>query len=189
MQVVRVEPTPNPNAIKFVVGQSFPEGREFKSEADAGGHPLAREIYKISGIESLFFNSNYVTVSMAGDADWHTVHDSVTKAILAYEAYEAGGPGGAGSDGAEAAPGQLVSGAADDAELMDKIQAVLTQRVIPYLQADGGGMQLLGLDSKVLTISYQGACGSCPSSISGTLHAIEDMLKNEIDPEITVVPA
>jgi len=179
MQVVRVEPTPNPNAIKFVVGQSFPEGREFNSEADAQGHPLAQEVFKVGGIDTLFFNSNYVTVSMTSDADWHKVHDAVTRAILAFEA--GGGPG--------AAPGQLVAGTADDAELMDKIQAVLMQRVMPYLQADGGGMQLLGLESKVLSIRYQGACGSCPSSISGTLNAIEDMLRNEIDPDIRVVPA
>jgi Fe-S cluster biogenesis protein NfuA len=36
-------------------------------------------------------------------------------------------------------------------------------------------------------IHYQGACGSCPSSISGTLYAIENMLREEVDPEIEVV--
>jgi Fe-S cluster biogenesis protein NfuA len=39
-----------------------------------------------------------------------------------------------------------------------------------------------------LNIRYQGACGSCPSSLTGTLMAIENMLKTEVDPELEVVP-
>ena len=38
-----------------------------------------------------------------------------------------------------------------------------------------------------LKIRYEGACGSCPSSLTGTLMAIENMIKEEIDPEISVV--
>jgi Fe-S cluster biogenesis protein NfuA len=38
-----------------------------------------------------------------------------------------------------------------------------------------------------LKIRYQGACGSCPSSLSGTLMAIENMIQDEIDPQITVI--
>ncbi len=34
---------------------------------------------------------------------------------------------------------------------------------------------------------YQGACGSCPSSISGTLMAIEGMVQQEVDPALEVV--
>ncbi|PJA96498.1 MAG: thioredoxin, partial [Ignavibacteriales bacterium CG_4_9_14_3_um_filter_34_10] len=40
-----------------------------------------------------------------------------------------------------------------------------------------------------LFIRYQGACGSCPSSIRGTLVAIENLLKRELDPTIEVVSA
>jgi Fe-S cluster biogenesis protein NfuA len=36
-------------------------------------------------------------------------------------------------------------------------------------------------------IRYQGACGSCPSSIGGTMMAIEQMLKEDVDPEIEVI--
>ena len=52
---------------------------------------------------------------------------------------------------------------------------------------DGGGLQVLGLTNNTLTVRYQGACGTCPSSIAGTLMAIENMIKEEIDPEIEVV--
>ena len=52
---------------------------------------------------------------------------------------------------------------------------------------DGGYLEVLGLTEHTLSIRYQGACGSCPSSLTGTLMAIENMIKEEVDPEIEVV--
>jgi Fe-S cluster biogenesis protein NfuA len=52
---------------------------------------------------------------------------------------------------------------------------------------DGGYLEVLGLTDHTLSIRYQGACGSCPSSLTGTLMAIEGMLKQEVDPELEVV--
>ena len=46
---------------------------------------------------------------------------------------------------------------------------------------------ILGSAGQTLTIRYQGACGSCPSSLTGTLMAIEGMLKQEIDPDLEVI--
>jgi Fe-S cluster biogenesis protein NfuA len=59
--------------------------------------------------------------------------------------------------------------------------------VRPALAGDGGGLEVVGLDGKTLQIRYQGACGSCPSSIAGTLMAIQNMLQAEIDEELSVV--
>ena len=59
----------------------------------------------------------------------------------------------------------------------------------PALAGDGGGLEVLGLDGYTVKIRYQGACGSCPSAISGTLMAIEGLLKRDISEAIEVVPA
>ncbi|MCA2004197.1 MAG: NifU family protein [Ignavibacterium sp.] len=45
------------------------------------------------------------------------------------------------------------------------------------------------MEGFTVKIRYQGACGSCPSSISGTLMAIEGLLKRDINPAIQVIPA
>jgi len=58
--------------------------------------------------------------------------------------------------------------------------------VRPYLQGDGGDLFVVGLDGNRLAVHYQGACGSCPSSISGTLAGIEHLLKT-IEPDIEVI--
>ena len=47
-------------------------------------------------------------------------------------------------------------------------------------------LHVLGLEGNKLSVHYQGACGSCPSSISGTLTGIENLVR-QIEPEIEVV--
>ena len=76
-----------------------------------------------------------------------------------------------------------------DLELLQKINTILDDRVRPALAGDGGGLEILGLEGKTVTIRYQGACGTCPSSIQGTLIAIQNLLQSEVDAELAVVPA
>ena len=71
-------------------------------------------------------------------------------------------------------------------ERLEKINAILDEQVRPYLQGDGGDLYVLGIKGNRLTVHYQGACGSCPSSISGTLAGIENLVR-QIEPDIEVV--
>ena len=71
--------------------------------------------------------------------------------------------------------------------MLDQINAILDERIRPGLAGDGGGIEIIGLNEKRLTIRYQGACGSCPSSFTGTLMAIESILQSEVDPELEVI--
>ena len=64
---------------------------------------------------------------------------------------------------------------------------MLDKRVRPALAGDGGGLEVLDLHDKTLTIRYQVACGTCPSAIQGTLVAIENLLRREIDPAMEVI--
>ena len=73
-----------------------------------------------------------------------------------------------------------------DQQRLDQINALLDEQIRPYLQGDGGDLYVIGLDGNTLSVHYQGACGSCPSSISGTLTGIENLLK-AIEPDIEVV--
>ena len=68
-----------------------------------------------------------------------------------------------------------------------EIEAILDERIRPYLAGDGGWLEVVELAGNTLKIRYEGACGSCPSSLTGTLMAIENMIKEEIDPEIEVI--
>jgi Fe-S cluster biogenesis protein NfuA len=73
----------------------------------------------------------------------------------------------------------------DDPRLQE-INRMLDEQVRPYLLADGGGLKVISLEENRLKVHYQGACGTCPTATTGTLYAIESMVKR-VDPEIQVI--
>jgi Fe-S cluster biogenesis protein NfuA len=190
VQVQSIQPTPNPNAFKFVVDELlFPGTKSYATAAEAAGHDLAEQLFAIDGVDTLFFCDRFVTVSMKASADWRMVHERATRALEAYASPYAAGAAGAAAPAAREAEGGFDASSLDAAEqaLLEQINAVLDDRVRPALAGDGGGLEVVGLDGKTLQIRYQGACGSCPSSIAGTLMAIQNMLQAEIDEELSVV--
>lgn len=54
------------------------------------------------------------------------------------------------------------------------------------LQADGGDLELVDIDGKCVHVRLRGACGCCPHAMMTLKSGIERVLREEIDPEITV---
>ncbi|MDA0375032.1 MAG: NifU family protein [Planctomycetota bacterium] len=188
VQVQSIQPTPNPNAFKFVVdGVLYAGTKSYATAAEAAGHDLAESLFAIDGVDTLFFCDRFVTVSMKASADWRFVHEQATRALESYQPDgEAAAPGAAEAteDGGGFDASQLGD---SERALLERIDEVLDDRIRPALAGDGGGLEVVGLDGKTLQIRYQGACGSCPSSIAGTLMAIQNMLQAEVDEELSVV--
>ncbi|MCD6332686.1 MAG: NifU family protein [Bacteroidales bacterium] len=75
-----------------------------------------------------------------------------------------------------------------DKELENKIKSVL-DRLRPYLQADGGDMNLVEItDDLVVRVELLGACGGCPMRTMTLKAGIEGTLKKEV-PEVQSVEA
>ena len=55
----------------------------------------------------------------------------------------------------------------------------------PMLQADGGDLEFVKMDGKVVYLRLVGHCGSCPFAMMTLKQGIEASLR-ELDPEITV---
>ncbi|KAK8485839.1 hypothetical protein V6N13_149676 [Hibiscus sabdariffa] len=67
----------------------------------------------------------------------------------------------------------------------ENVESVLDE-VRPYLIADGGNVALHEIDGKVVRLKLQGACGSCPSSVTTMKLGIERRLMEKM-PEIVAV--
>jgi Fe-S cluster biogenesis protein NfuA len=67
----------------------------------------------------------------------------------------------------------------------ENVETVLDE-LRPYLMADGGNVELVGLDGPIVKLRLQGACGSCPSSAMTLRMGIERKLRESI-PEIAEV--
>ncbi|XP_014517878.1 nifU-like protein 2, chloroplastic isoform X2 [Vigna radiata var. radiata] len=67
----------------------------------------------------------------------------------------------------------------------ENVESVLDE-IRPYLIADGGNVALHEIDGNVVRLKLQGACGSCPSSVTTMKLGIERRLMEKI-PEIVAV--
>lgn len=61
----------------------------------------------------------------------------------------------------------------------DKIREVL-DRLRPYLQRDGGDVELVGVEGKSAKVRLVGACGMCPSSTYTLKMGLEQAIRDEI---------
>lgn len=186
MKVSSIQPTPNPNAFKFLMDQPMAQPGKTKAYAkpeQAQNDVLAQGLFAIPGVETLFFCDNFVTVSMTAEADWRGVAEQCTKLLESHIQEEPV----AGEDDEAKSDDPLASmPKGGDPEVLAKINSLLDDRVRPALAGDGGGLQVMGLDGKTLFIRYEGACGSCPSSAAGTLMAIQNLLQSEVDEDLVV---
>ncbi|MBT4290465.1 MAG: hypothetical protein HOD92_24320 [Deltaproteobacteria bacterium] len=57
-----------------------------------------------------------------------------------------------------------------------QISQVLADKVLPVLEADGGGLSVDKVENDKVFIQFQGACNGCPSATSGELNFIKNTL-------------
>lgn len=188
MKIAEIEYTPNPNAVKFILKESLtPMGThgEFHSPEDAETVPLAKAIFGIPNVISLYYTDKWLTVTQNGEANWHELMREIAKPIRELDPESASL--GDSVIARQGAVDEEFGGVGLDDERIPMIREILEDEVMPFLQGDGGGLEIKGLVDNQLLIRYQGACGTCPASSTGTLLAIENLVQMEVDPELVVV--
>ena len=83
---VRQDPTPNPNALKFSVGEPVGGPSTFVKGSDTG-KDFVDDVLAIEGVISIFMTADFVTVTKTPDGDWE---DIAPKALAILEAEFAG---------------------------------------------------------------------------------------------------
>jgi NFU1 iron-sulfur cluster scaffold homolog, mitochondrial len=184
-----IEDTPNPNAVKFILKEPVTNGtaRQFNSAENAESDPLAKSLFEVGQVVSVFYMDRMITVEKENMADWDELLPALAVPIRAASSAASQTPDEAAAATAAAGVGGAIAAVMSDDPRLTRINEILDDKVRPALAGDGGYLEVLGLKEHTLSIRYQGACGSCPSSLSGTLMAIEGMLKQEIDPELEVI--
>jgi Fe-S cluster biogenesis protein NfuA len=184
-KIADIQETPNPNAVKFILKEpvSYGTSHSFAKAEDAQSDKLATSIFEVGDVESVFYMDRMITVEKADEVEWDEILPLLAVPIRAAEAVAVSKTNG---NAASAIGGAIAVAASDDPKVR-MIEALLDERIRPYLAGDGGWLEIVDLAENTLRIRYQGACGSCPSSLTGTLMAIENMIRDEIDPDISVV--
>jgi Fe-S cluster biogenesis protein NfuA len=181
---IRTQTTPNPASLMFLPGEAVLPGggaRTFAAPREAMASPLAKRLFLIDGVASVFFGADFVTVTKAGDAAWAVLKPDVFAALSDH--YAAGDPVlyDAAADPAAAAhtvrPG--------DSEVVAMIKELLETRIRPAVQEDGGDVAFRSFDEATGTVvlKMMGACSGCPSSAVTLKSGIESMLTHYV-PEV-----
>ena len=188
---IQTEATPNPATLKFIPGRTVLDTGtlEFTSRDTAARSPLAERLFEVPGVTSVFYGSDFVTVTK-DDSDWQHLKPAILGAIM--EHYMSGAPlladGSAGSDEAADEDGEFFDKA--DAETVEMIKDLIETRVRPAVAQDGGDIIFRGFDEKtgIVSLHMRGSCAGCPSSTMTLKNGIENMLRHYV-PEVTAVEA
>ncbi len=173
---VYTESTPNPATMKFIVNKLLINGSvDFATRESAEHSPFARELYKFSFVNGVFFASNFVTVTKAEDTEWDDI-EAILKEFV---------------KGAVESELKIQEETEDnidfegtDAEV--KIQQILHDYVRPAVEQDGGAISYKSFNEGVVTVELRGSCSGCPSSTITLKAGIENLLKRMV-PEVTEV--
>jgi Fe-S cluster biogenesis protein NfuA len=176
---VSAQITPNPNTLKFVVDQIILDygSIDFATKESASTSPLAKRLFDILGVTSVFAGTNFVSVTKSNSIDWIDLAEPVTDTIrdafitetvlidpLIIEARDA-------------------AGTSDTTDIERRIREILETEIRPAVAMDGGDVLFHSYVDGIVTLHLQGACSTCPSSTMTLKLGIEGRLREEI-PEI-----
>ena len=183
LKVVRTKETPNPNALQFVINAVLLDNGNisFASKKEAESDKMATALFERSGVLSVFVMDNFVTVTKDEKTSWVPLKDRVWKTIEeTVTLYQAEGK-------VQLNEVDVVNFAnLSNEKKLQGIEMVLNRSIRTNLAQDGGGVELKGIEGNEVSIHYQGACGSCPTSTSGTLKYIEAQIRQQLHPKLTV---
>jgi Fe-S cluster biogenesis protein NfuA len=153
------------------------------SLADILKSPLAKSLFQISGIKSVFFGKDFITITKDVDESWHTMKPLVFSKI--FDFYASGKPVYEDASKTDNTSTNTTILDTDD-EVVATIKELLETRIRPSVQEDGGDIFYVGFDpiTGIVQVRLAGSCVGCPSSSITLRNGVEKMLKHYI-PEVT----
>ena len=148
--------------------------------------PLADEMFKIEGINSILLGPDFLTVTKSSDVSWPQINPQIFAAIMDFfttgqEALKKTPE----SEENEKNDNNNVSLSSENAQVLEMIKEILDTRIRPTIQDDGGDVELRGFNPETgwVQLKLVGACRTCSSSTITLRNGIENMLMHYI-PEV-----
>lgn len=187
LPTIQIDPTPNPRAKRFLPGTPLHDGPPFDAPdaESAQASPLAARLFAIEGVEGVMIGADWISVALRDADAWDATGPTLALAIATHlsEGHPilAAGP---------AATRAWEAHTPEEADLLERIDAIIATRVRPALAGDGGDAILLGLvDGQGVRLRLQGACVGCPSSTITLKMGIENLLRHHFPGEVGWVEA
>lgn len=144
--------------------------------------PLAAKLLDVEGVTSVFYGTDFITVTKASDANWAHIKPEVfsliTQAVTSGETIVTTVEGA--TDLNQESGEDSLSYNEDDDEVVSMIKELLETRIRPAIQEDGGDIDLKGFENGIVMLKLRGACRTCDSSTVTLKNGIESMLMHYV---------
>jgi len=183
MSTIEVEPTPNPDCLKFIPGLQFLKGpgQNYDNIAQTNGSPLAETLFAINGVVAVHIGQDFITITKDQGHDWTQLKTQILSTLFDFLA--SGRPVIIES---EAQAGEENNNGDNDSEIIAQIQELIDLRIRPAIARDGGDVSFHGFSDGIVRLRLLGACSGCPSAEATLKYGIENLLKHYV-PEIKAV--
>ena len=180
---IQTEQTPNPQTLKFLPGKVvMDDGTAFFQNIEEASHsPFAKRLFKIEGVDGVFFGSDFITITKGQSVDWQVMKPLILGSIMDH--YNSGEDTIIKEEKKE---NTSLNNDENDTDIVKQIKELLDTRVRPAVAMDGGDIIYDSFKDGVVYLHMQGACSGCPSSTATLKMGIENMLKHYI-PEVQEV--
>lgn len=145
---IQVQDTPNPESLKFLPGvEVLGKGntKDFPNQMSSMSSPLAKLLFRIEGVQSVFFGGDFVTVSKLEDAEWRVLKPEIFAVIMDF--FASGLP-----VVSQFTPNADTEINDDDDETVQMIKELLDTRIRPTVQEDGGDIVFMGYEEGIVKL-------------------------------------
>ena len=129
---IQTEHTPNPSSQKFLPGKIVMEKgtADFRNIEEAKRSPLALNLFKIDGVEGVFFGSDFISITKSDNHEWQMLKSSISETIIEY--YKSGA-----AIMLQGEEDNRDTSNTEDSEAVVKIKEILETKVRPAVAKDG----------------------------------------------------
>ena len=178
---IQTEVTPNPKTVKFIPGKEVSPSKSINlnSIEEASISPLAKRLFLINGVYSVFLGSDFISITKEEGIEWQELKPLILSQIMQH--YMSG-------DAIinHVKEETIIELTEEDKEIASQIEELLETRVRPSVASHGGDIVFHNYSDGIVELEMRGACSGCPSSMATLKMGVENMLKHYI-PEIMEV--
>ena len=142
---IQTESTPNPSSLKFLPGKIVMEKEtaDFRNVEEAKRSPFALNLFKIDGVEGVFFGSDFISITKGDNHEWQMLKSPISETII--ECYKSGTA--IMLQGEEDKTGTSNT---EDNEAVIKIKKIIDTKVRPAVARDGGDITFQSFDNGIV---------------------------------------
>tara|TARA_B110000285_G_C14996283_1_gene548974 strand:- start:71 stop:619 length:549 start_codon:yes stop_codon:yes gene_type:complete len=174
--MIRTEPTPNPNSLKFLSEKTISEAgtEEFqKKDLKNIKNEFVKNLLNLKGVELILLAENFLSVKKTEEISWDVLKPTIISHINDY--FQTNDEPILSKKTAEKNKDPNIN------DIEQRILKVLDTKIRPAVAKDGGDIKFKSFNDGVVHVELQGSCSGCPSSLMTLKQGVQNLLCHYVE--------